>query len=286
MFKNTHAHSIIFCGLKIAVLALVFDCQAAETKPIRVAIFMDKGSARGQGGPNMTAQLEKLSDMKVTHVDGEKIANGALKDFEVAVFPGGYAGQQSKALGKKGAEEVRNFVRNGGGYVGICAGAYLACSGTNQDCKNTLGILNTTSAVKWERGKAKVDVELTPIGQQAKILPGKMQKVTYHNGPIFTPTEDKERPAFEVLAYYRSEVSNRGSEKGTMVNQPAIVTSTYGQGRVLACSPHPEQTEGMESFIEHAVRWAAEKESKEESDLSKLNGKSKSSTASAGDNPQ
>jgi len=29
-------------------------------------------------------------------------------------------------LDKKGFEMIRKFVANGGGYIGICAGAYLA----------------------------------------------------------------------------------------------------------------------------------------------------------------
>ena len=36
---------------------------------------------------------------------------------------------KAAALGPKGLAELRAFVVNGGGYVGICAGAYLGLSG-------------------------------------------------------------------------------------------------------------------------------------------------------------
>jgi glutamine amidotransferase-like uncharacterized protein len=266
-------NAVVRCALSIIVLALAFDCHAGDPNLIRVALYKDKGIAGG-GISNVTTQLGKIGDIKMTQINGKQIANGELKDFDVVIFTGGMAGQQYKSLDEKGPEEVRKFVQNGGGYVGICAGAYLACSGSNQDCKTALGILNATTASKWQRTRGRIDVELTPPGQQIAILPGKMQKVVYAHGPIFSPAEQKDLPPFEILAFYRSEVSGRGSEKGNMINTPAIVRANYGQGRVLASSPHPEATVGMESFIEQAVRWTAEKENKgasDASDPSKLN---------------
>ena len=42
-----------------------------------------------------------------------------------------------------------------------------------------------------------------------------------------------------------------------MVNSPAMVAGTFGKGRVIFSSPHPEQTDGMEDFIVRAVKWTA-----------------------------
>ena len=43
-----------------------------------------------------------------------------------------------------------------------------------------------------------------------------------------------------------------------MVNTSAIVTSSYGSGRVLVSSPHPEQTQPqLLDLILGYVRWAA-----------------------------
>ena len=49
--------------------------------------------------------------------------------FAAIVIPGGSSGQQAKALGEAGRAVIRRFVAAGGGYVGICAGAYLGCKG-------------------------------------------------------------------------------------------------------------------------------------------------------------
>ena len=43
-----------------------------------------------------------------------------------------------------------------------------------------------------------------------------------------------------------------------MVDTPAIVTSSFGGGRVLLSSPHPEMTNPLlYDLIEGYVRWAA-----------------------------
>ena len=34
-----------------------------------------------------------------------------------------------------------------------------------------------------------------------------------------------------------------------MVNSPALVSGVCGKGRVILCSPHPEQTAGLEPLI-------------------------------------
>jgi glutamine amidotransferase-like uncharacterized protein len=46
---------------------------------------------------------------------------------------------------------------------------------------------------------------------------------------------------------------------GVMPNTPAIIAGTYGQGRVLCFSPHPEYTPGLGDFIVKAVNWVAGK---------------------------
>lgn len=47
---------------------------------------------------------------------------------DVLLFPGGSGSKQGKALGEAGRSHVRQFTREGGGVIGICAGAYLCSS--------------------------------------------------------------------------------------------------------------------------------------------------------------
>ena len=236
--------------------SLLTAACAGDAKPIRVALFDDDG-AFGKGVPNVTAQLGKTTDIKVTKVKGKEIAAGVLKDFDVVIFSGGSGSKEAEAIGEKGRENVREFVRNGGGYVGICAGAYLACSGFSWG----IGVIDAkTVSSKWQRGKGNVQIEITPEGEKITGLAAKKLDIRYANGPIIKPNDRPEIPDYEVLAYFRTELASNGSPAGVMVNSPAIVRGTFGKGRVISSSPHPEQTDGMEHFAERAVRWVADKQ--------------------------
>ena len=64
----------------------------------------------------------------VEFVDTAKIRRGELRTFDVVVFPGGSSALQAQVLGKSGRDAVRAFIAAGGGFVGFCAGAFLALS--------------------------------------------------------------------------------------------------------------------------------------------------------------
>jgi hypothetical protein len=227
------------------------DPIAAEH--IAVAVYVGGGST-GKGVPRVLALLGAVTNVTVVRIGPEDIQAGALRRFDVVMFTGGSGSGQARALGQTGCREVKQFVEKGGGYVGICAGSYLACSGFAWG----LGLLNAkTLSPLWERGTAIVKIELTDRGRE--ILGPRHGKLDclYFQGPIVGPAGAPELPEFEPLAFFRSEVAKNNTPKGIMVNSPAILTSRFGKGRVLCFSPHPEQSKGLETFVTSAVFWAA-----------------------------
>jgi hypothetical protein len=114
-----------------------------------------------------------------------------------------------------------------------------------------------TVSPKWQRGKTDVKLELTEGG--GKIL-GQLSGLfdcKYANGPIVKPDDKTALPAFETLAYFRTEVSSNGAPAGVMVDSPAIIRGQYKLGRVICISPHPEQTAGLEDIVPRAVNWVS-----------------------------
>jgi glutamine amidotransferase-like uncharacterized protein len=234
--------------ISLLLLALARGLVAAEIPVIKVAVYDDKG-ATGKGIPCVTEIMGKTADIKLTKFKGADIAAGALKDYDLVMFTGGSGSAEAGGLGEKGREEVREFVRNGGGYVGICAGAYLACSGFEWG----VGVLNAkTVSSKWRRGQGEVKVEGEAFGEKLSD-----RGIRYSNGPIIKADVRKDLPEFEVLLAFRTELAENDTPVGVMVNAPAMVRSTYGLGRVFTSSPHPEQTAGLEPIVEKAVRWVA-----------------------------
>lgn len=231
-----------------AIFFLVLGLKAAETPVIKIAVYDDKG-ATGKGIPRVTEIAGKTTDLKVTRLKGADIAAGGLKGYDLVMFTGGSGSAEAGGLGEKGREEVRAFVREGGGYVGICAGAYLACTGFEWG----VGVLNAkTVSPKWRRGQGEVKIEGEAFGEKLSD-----RGIRYSNGPIIKADARKDMPEFETLIAFRTELAENDTPVGVMVNAPAMVRSTYGLGRVFTSSPHPEQTAGLEPMVEKAMRWAA-----------------------------
>lgn len=218
---------------------------------LRVALYDDSGSA-GKGIPNCSAQLGSVGDMEVTKLNADGIRAG-LSGYHVVIFTGGSGGGQANTIGLAGREQVHRFIEAGGGYVGICAGAYLACDGFSW----SVHVLDAkTPSPLWERGHADLEIESTAAGQSVLGFPPKT-KVIYHNGPILTPARNDAIPDFEPLVFFRTEVSKTPKHEGLQINTPAMARGSFGKGKVLVSSPHPEQTAGMEHWIEKAVRAVA-----------------------------
>ena len=236
---------------RILALGLIVSASGLAAEPLRIALYDDAGST-GKGVPKMKEHLAKVPSMKLTVVKGEDIRAGVLKDFDVVIFTGGSGSKQAEGIGETGRKEVKQFVERGGGYVGICAGAYLACEGFSWGLK----VLDAkTVSPKWRRGIGDVKVELTAEGR--RILGDKAGQFTvrYANGPIIKQSTNTALPDLKPLAYFRTELAENDSPKGAMVNSPAAASGTCGKGRVITFSPHPEQTDGLESLVIRAIEW-------------------------------
>jgi predicted deacylase len=237
-----------------------------DSSGIQVAVY-DAGGTGGRGVENLQRILESGSAFTLHHVGPADIRGGALDPFDVLIVPGGSGSKEAAAIGKDGCDAIRKFVEAGGGYVGICAGAYLATARYDW----ALGLLNAKTFTgnreipgvgvrsMWSRGTGNVQMELSDEGR--KILgdvPGLIE-IRYANGPVLSPAGKENLPAYVPLAFFRSEISKYQPQKGTMIDTPAIVASQYGRGHVVAISPHPEAVAGLEWLVERAVRLAAGK---------------------------
>ena len=203
-----------------------------------IALLDDRGVA-GKGIPSLLEIWGSQPDVTVHRVCGADIRSGCLTQFDLLCCSGGSGSRQSASLGDDGRQAIRKFVDQGGDYVGICAGSYLACSGFSWG----LGILDAkTKSSKWARGHAELPLTLTTDGQRILADGLASNSIIYHNGPIIEPHHQPEIPDFQVLATFAAEVAKNNTPVGIMINSPAIVKSQFGSGDVVCISPHPEQS--------------------------------------------
>lgn len=229
-------------------------------EPLAVALFTADGDARLDW--ELHDVIAATPGFSCQRIDGEGVRNGGLNGFDVLVVPGGSARAQSAAFGALGKAEVRSFVSNGRGYVGVCAGAYLATS--NHDWG--LGLVNARAASGRRyvprvgtvsasfRGSGKVGIEITAAGEPLFGRPTREFILDYTDGPVFFRANEADLQDYLTLACFRSEVRKYGFQKGTMVDTPAILGSRFGQGTVILFSAHPESAEETEALLIDAVR--------------------------------
>jgi glutamine amidotransferase-like uncharacterized protein len=136
------------------------------------------------------------------------------------LFPGGSGSAFYERLGSMSANIIE-WVRNGGSYIGVCAGAYLAA--------NHLMITPLTIPDNaWERGLHEASIQMH----------GTEHTVNYHNGPVFTLDDN---PNVEIIARYNS---NFIAEDGfyEMKGTASITFNLFGNGCVSLFSPHLEKS--------------------------------------------
>jgi glutamine amidotransferase-like uncharacterized protein len=235
------------------------DCLAPRNASgfTRVALFDDSGASDAK----VLKVLDDQPELLVRLVGRHDMRPEVLEQFDAVVFPGGSGSKQGQAIGEAGREHIRQFVRDGGGVVGICAGAYL-CSSHYDWSLNLMNaaVFNKTVEIPgkgrksmWYRGPGtNIEVEATDRATEILGITG-THSIHYANGPILSPGNEPALPAYETWAYFRSENGIYEPQKNTMVGTPAIVFANYGAGRVLGISPHFESTPGHEAIVQRAI---------------------------------
>lgn len=219
--------------LKLILIALFLSMPIIAEDKISVAIYDDEGC----WADGITA-FEKFLDWKGAsyhRLNGKDIRFGKLNniDYDIIYIPGGMANFYYKRMQDGGVNSLREFVKNGGGYIGICAGAYFAAD-----------------SIIWENGKYNYNLDLfdgIAYGSIKEIIPwdnytltnitlnldnqlSKFQKkqytTLYYGGPAFLPHNNSN---INILATWDS-----------FQNKPAIINFKYGEGRVFLTGPHLE----------------------------------------------
>jgi len=222
-------------------------------RKLRLAVYKGPG-APDKSRATLTGALGRDPDLVMEDVTPDDIRAGKLAGYDVLVQPGGSGGGQGRALGPEGRARVQEFVKKGGAYLGVCAGAYLA---TN-DYSWSLGLLNARVLDKkhWARGVAPVEVATTEKGRAPLGAPGESLTISYRQGPLLAPGTAADLPAYEEWATFRGDVALKGAPKGVMPGTTAVAAAPFGQGRVVCFSPHPEYTAGQEPLLHRALLWA------------------------------
>ena len=225
--------------------------RCAPMPPSRVAVFAGDGP-RGRGYIEWLRLVAESPEIELSLVDGAAVRAGALDAVDAIVMPGGNAYVERNDLGPEGVAKLKAFIRAGGGYIGTCAGCFLALD-DKMNRRSGTGIVPYGSS--GSKGGFDVPVVLGDAGAWAMAMrPGEC-RVRYHGGPTIIPsTNTIDGASFDMWATYSSDFDCPKSSV-RMFGKGAIVGGTYGDGRVIAIACHPEAYVATLDLVQGAFRY-------------------------------
>ncbi len=225
--------------------------------------------------------------------NGGNVQDGLLEKLhiDVIIAPGGFGGLYTP---KKYREEIKNFVKSGGGFYGICGDSTFGSLGLKNFPKRDdyvidnllgfnkftpmLGLANVytdasvfvdiigrpTHFTRFDMTRALIQLAFSraPIYLMPTDPPiqkphfGKTVRVMLGNAPLINGNKFFMPKVIEIAILKGSDKPYDRSIEGKM----AIIATTYGKGRVVLSVVHPEHTfanKNAHDIYERNVLWLA-----------------------------
>lgn len=213
--------------MKLLILAALIACTQAWAQALpKIALVYGGDGACPEDCVAGAVKAAELAGLTALVVDPKKYDPKIFDSAAVWIQPGGVAVTASLAMGSKLKTLLRNFVKNGGGYVGFCAGAFLATSRIGTSGYSGLGI-TVGNTILYEGNDTYPSIEkmnfFLDSGNQTR-------DIYWEGGPRFT---------FSNTDFKKIEVKARYAK----TNQISTIRTTYGKGRVFVTGAHPEAPE-------------------------------------------
>lgn len=256
---DTGECAVWWCGgrQRAALPAELKEQVWKASRPLRAGVFAGIG-AMGLSSTELIRCVARAPELDLTLVDGADIRNGALDDIDLLVMPGGSSNVIVGDLGLKGAENLKEFVRRGGGYVGMCAGNSILL---DDEYRIAYGM----KMVPYSRygafpGNAMTSMSLTDEGAKALGMKKETFDVWYSEGPIMFRRHDEVPDAkIETWGVYGCNVTNEGWGAHMMGNVSCL-GGMYGKGRIAATACHPEFRHSSDPLLKGLFRYATGRE--------------------------
>lgn len=228
---------------------------ATSPRVIRVGVLSKVAVPGKDTSQGLYINILKEAGMQARRVSAEEVSDGVLDQLDIFIIGGGSGTAFNASLGPDGGRRVTEFVRNGGGALGSCAGGYSFVRGHNEALRY-IEIANARcldfAGGRWARGKGVVEIAPEPPGTP-------LRKMFYANGPLWEITQEPGFGRTEALARFVTDIKRKGDPGGIMPGTPAILGGTFGRGRFVLFSAHPEfhRELGNRSLVVDAARWAS-----------------------------
>jgi glutamine amidotransferase-like uncharacterized protein len=177
---------------------------------------------------------------KFVYSTSSEINSNTLSGYDVLIMPGGDASQY-KDDGDIDSGSIKQFVSGGKGYIGICAGAYIASNRILGEY-NGWGLAPDVNTIT-ENYEGLLQISSTPFGNN--ITNGTLTNIHMQNGPAMQTNNS------QII------IANFADNHTGYQNYVAMVGDTYGSGRVILSGPHPEMEPQNPQILSNMVLWVS-----------------------------
>lgn len=236
----------LLAGFALATLSVTAQAAPKPDKPIAL-VYAGPGSC-SEACSNAAALQAEHVGLQVVFVGPQESDLSIFKNAVVWIQPGGKSSVVSKNMTAELKQAIRDFVAQGGAYVGFCAGGFFATEYIRDKEAIGLGLLPGKSFLYAGVSDSPVILPLT--------WNGVLRDIYWEGGPYFTATE---KEGVEILATYPD-------------GSAATLRTHYGKGRVAVTGAHPEappqwreglaipDTDGLDyELAEDMIRWSIQK---------------------------
>lgn len=196
----------------------------------QILIYNDDGASKD----SVTALLNYFHP-HITAVTGQDLQNPHIfQQTSLFIMPGGRSLPYYEKLGEKGNQNIIDYVKKGGCYLGICAGAYYACKKT-LFAEGLPLALNLPGALNFFEGAARgpvfADKEFAYGSENGAlnvdiIFNEKNYSVYFNGGCTFE----------DVASYHNVHVIASYAEN----KKPAAIYCKVNKGCAILSGVHPE----------------------------------------------
>lgn len=257
-------------GVQWNEISEIPSVKALQLKSPRIAIYCDIG---GETWVFVAIALNSVG-LDFTLLGAKQIERGFLQGYDVLIFPGGDEVWTMRTLGKNARNEVVQFVHNGGGYIGICAGGFLAQKSpyaAYPSTKDFFGLANAktpnTPPNVWNIGP--IIQRIIKPNHPVMFGYSGFNEALFYGGPTFDVGGD-----VKVLATLH-EIKPEGMVSSPeiykkMKNNAEVITTNYGKGKVVLFGSHPELAPDNNGMLHNTIFYVTSEEINQPRTPSKL----------------
>jgi len=228
---------VVLLAVGIALAGFSFSAPVqAQAEGGKYALIYN-GPVSAEDCPEAAAAVAQGAGLQVKFISNVGALPALLNDAAVFIIGGTEDDLHPlmRAFTPKVTEALKDYLRNGGRFLGVCGGGFVASTGWNEGQRfvKGLGIIPAATKVYRDDFKARI----IPVRWQGRTRP-----MYFKAGPSLQLADGPGE--VQVIANY---------EDGSI----AALICSYGQGKLAVCGPHPEARPSWKDEAKDGSKWTS-----------------------------